>query len=457
MEQKNKSSLSFSGIELKFIYSFLIDFNDFGEFVSHLTDRKWGEEKKYKIEPHDIRDRQLASTVKISRVIKLIDGSEVHCVLISKEWDNKDIYQVLSDNNNTAEDLNILITTSGRIHDSGMGTFSITLKNAGARKRFNISDFNLLFRLVERVSDGNNFVFLKKISDSENSKFRLDLLFKIYMNGLKDQLTNIDGSQNIKFVDEEETFDDSNKDSFSQIPYVITIGELQQEQYENIFIGEDRIEDNIRNEISLLLLRVINISNENEIRLEPKDLANINLQYIKSYFEFDEKKNIPVNLAMDKRMYYQFHPRSCLILTPNAELAPASFLIPSIQNTLEITRTRWYSGIIINSILDSAIHKLRDKYNPTETDFLEEIITIKKLYSQLLENPVIYGFEGGSVTAIAKIAEKKMWLQEIIDLTSAKMRIIDQIYEGQKAAYYARKSKELAEKGRKIYGSDSSK
>ena len=135
-------------------------------------------------------------------------------------------------------------------------------------------------------------------------------------------------------------------------------------------------------------------------------------------------------------MFYTIGKRGALAVTPDLKNNPSFFVLPTLANLVEILRSRWHLGTIVNLKLDESLEKIArlnsNKNNQISLDdILDDIYKCRTLFGFFLQNPTPYLFDGGAITDIAEAGENLFWLRHLSNVTEKKFNVIDGLLKDQ--------------------------
>jgi hypothetical protein len=163
------------------------------------------------------------------------------------------------------------------------------------------------------------------------------------------------------------------------------------------------------------------------------DFLHISEDYLFSFVPFNAKRQGLVNLCLDRRLFFSFSRRAALALTPSLADVPSYFVVPSLLNLCEILRVRWYMGSIVSAELDKAIAKIGGSTpgnggKPLDVrQVIEEMFKWRTLGGAFLRDPIPFLFDGGSVSEIADLADRLLWLDHLRVEVTRKFDFLDKL------------------------------
>lgn len=165
-----------------------------------------------------------------------------------------------------------------------------------------------------------------------------------------------------------------------------------------------------------------------------QDYHHLSEDYIKTVLPYSHDRNILLNLCLDRRLFFSFSKRGAIAISANIHDIPSSFVVPSYLNLCEIIRARWHMGNIVNTILNRFIEELFENFRLSNSDkklssinILDKLFKYRSYSAAMLNDPIPHLFDGGSITEIAEIASKKLWIDELKNTISDKFELIDKL------------------------------
>jgi len=241
--------------------------------------------------------------------------------------------------------------------------------------------------------------------------------------------------ENLWFI--EEQLDDSDSRQDFQTPYILTAAEVKQSSYDRF--RQSPTIDTAR-EVASIMCR----QTEDNRRLLG-GFRHMSRDYI-SKFMNSERGGLS-NLCLDGRLFFSFSKRGGIALTSSFDFLPATFVVPSLANLLEIIRARWHMCCILNLELDDLADKVDEVHQRAATSggpiappgFYDKLRGARQMYTRFLRDPIPYLFDGGSVTEIARIARRELGLDDLSACIDLKMDALDKIVQDWEAAEFARR------------------
>jgi hypothetical protein len=158
------------------------------------------------------------------------------------------------------------------------------------------------------------------------------------------------------------------------------------------------------------------------------EYLNLNDDYLSRVLPFNRERNELANLCLDRRLFFTFNRRGAIAITSSLDDIPSSFVIPSLLNLCELLRARWYLANIVNIRLDRAIADAcsGERFG---ADILNEMFHWRAMFANFYRDPVPFLFDGGSVTELAEIADRELWLKKLSGETTRKFALLDRIVQ----------------------------
>jgi hypothetical protein len=206
-----------------------------------------------------------------------------------------------------------------------------------------------------------------------------------------------------------------------QNPYLFAMLELEAESYARFRNGGDEL---TLKEICSILCRIT--LDNGKIR---EEFDKISLDYIHSALDFDSSEGKLRNQCLDDRLFFTMGRRAASAITPDRKNLPTSFVVPSLLNLVEILRSRWHLGNIVNVRLNEAIEKASASICASPSQILESVYLWRGLFASFLCDPVPFLFDGGSITEIADKAGEVFWLDRLRDDANRKFNTLDRLIE----------------------------
>jgi len=164
-----------------------------------------------------------------------------------------------------------------------------------------------------------------------------------------------------------------------------------------------------------------------------KDFLHISEDYLATFLPYNAMRQGLVNLCLDRRLFFSFSRRAAVALTPRLDEIPSYFVVPSLLNLCEILRIRWYMGSIVSAELDNAIAKIGSSTpgsggKPLDVkQVIEEMFKWRTLAGAFLRDPIPFLFDGGSVSEIADLADRLLWLDHLRVEVTRKFDFLDKL------------------------------
>lgn len=164
-----------------------------------------------------------------------------------------------------------------------------------------------------------------------------------------------------------------------------------------------------------------------------QDANKLKREYVFNSFGFyhcpaDEKNRSGLrmkNYSHHCDLFYTIGKRGAVAISPDFTSNPSYYVLPTFLNLIEILRSRWHIGSIVNLKLDELLESIS---HTNEMDVLQEkVFRCKVLYGLFLKNPTPYLFDGGAITDIAEVGESIFWLDKLSSEMEKKFYIIDNL------------------------------
>jgi hypothetical protein len=204
-----------------------------------------------------------------------------------------------------------------------------------------------------------------------------------------------------------------------QSPFVITLAKVSDASYARLQQGDDGL---VREVCSMLCKQTLEYQHVSD------NFLRMNLQYARDKGLCDADCNILHNYCLDDRAFFAFSERGALFMSADFEAIPAVFVAASFVNALEIVRSRWLFGCELSTRLNQLIDRFtapdaKDRID----DRAEEAVSVRKIYSKFVHDPTDYLLDGGSVTEIARKAERDFAILDIESDVRHKLNALDSI------------------------------
>lgn len=327
------------------------------------------------------------------------------------------------------------LSYSLRIYENGSGncTFSFNIIDPTYYK------INAILRLSSSIvieSKPNNQKYktssiikmnssLKKYSKEDCSEIDLIKIFDAILND--SIFPKIWKSKNLWL--DKKTINNKN-DCFNnwQTPYALSIIELDEKDYRDF---EDLQEKDTVKELGAIACR---LSSEND-KIETEFLK-LKREYIFDSLgfyrcQFDEKKNDGIrmkNYSHHADLFYTIGKRGAIALTYDLNCNPSYYAIPTLLNLVEILRSRWHLGSIVNLKLDDLLEKISQP-NIILDEMQEAVFKCRLLFGLFLKDPSPYLFDGGAITEIAEAGESIFWIKRLSLEMDKKIAVIDRLLD----------------------------
>lgn len=165
------------------------------------------------------------------------------------------------------------------------------------------------------------------------------------------------------------------------------------------------------------------------------DAYKIKREYVFSSLGFyhcppDEQNRTGIrmkNYSHHSDLFYTIGKRGAIAISPDFESNPSYFVLPTLINLVEILRSRWHLGSIVNLKLDDLLEVISQTNDLNE--FQDKVFSCKVLYGLFLKDPTPYLFDGGAITEIAEAGEEIFWLRRLSSEMEKKLSIIDALLD----------------------------
>ncbi|MBI5371269.1 MAG: hypothetical protein HZA79_04490 [Sphingobacteriales bacterium] len=447
-EQKSHKFLKYEKAIINFVYSFSWDVtqSDFSELEEALKQNKewhtlflfnrpvsWAEKK----DQASYHPNIVSQNISVLHYSGTIDNKALVVVPISKDK-NGQLFNTIRYKKVFAK-LNFAL----RLYENGAGncTFTFILD---APNFFNIHS---VIRLASSISFNEN----DKETKDENQKHNTHSFLRGSTNAnkflLKDKdkisltelFSRVIDSQIMPTVWKEKAlwFDKKvikkNKHDFKtwQTPYIHTILEIDKTDFKNF---EDNQDKNTVKELGSFIARFSTDNstiNTEFFKLKREYIFN-SLGFYACYNDDEKKDGIRLkNYSHHSDLFYTIGKRGALAITPNLKSNPSYFAIPTLLNLVEILRSRWHLGSIVNLKLDDTL-QLISRSKPGELEnILDDVFLCRALYGFFLQNPAPYLFDGGAITEIAEAGEETFWLKKLTVDTERKFGVLEKLLRDQ--------------------------
>lgn len=214
-----------------------------------------------------------------------------------------------------------------------------------------------------------------------------------------------------------------------QTPYALSIIELDEEDYQYF---EDLQEKDTIKELGAIACR---LSSENDkietefLKLKREYIFD-SLGYYRCQFDENKKDGMRLkNYSHHADLFYTIGKRGALAITHDLNCNPSYYAIPTMLNLVEILRSRWHLGSIVNLKLDDTLQLIARSKNLDIV--LDDIFLCRALFGFFLQNPAPYLFDGGAITEIAEAGEETFWLKKLTLETERKFDVLDKLLKDQ--------------------------
>lgn len=158
-----------------------------------------------------------------------------------------------------------------------------------------------------------------------------------------------------------------------------------------------------------------------------------NLKFVRIPSDYSHHADYLKNYALSSKFLISFFPRSMLFVCHDLEENVEKPLSQSLVNLAEIMKMRSHMCTIINVLLDRKLEKFKVGQEPAKVlediELFQRIMNRRKQFATFLNNPIIYEFEGGSITELGKVANEKLQMGLLTELLLRKFEVIDKFYE----------------------------
>ncbi len=228
------------------------------------------------------------------------------------------------------------------------------------------------------------------------------------------------------FRSDEEVIDLDDLNQDFQSPFVFTIAQVER----NSFLRFRKASTiNAAREIGSILCKVTLDNRHIE-----EDYLHTSEDYLTSVLPYNRERHGLVNLCLDRRLFFAFSRRGAIALTANLKDIPSYFVIPSLLNLCEILRVRWYMGSVVSAGLDMAIAKVGSSSPEANSaasldtrETVKEMFKWRTMAGAFLRDPVPFLFDGGSVSEIAEMADRLLWLDHLRVEVTRKFDFLDNL------------------------------
>lgn len=214
-----------------------------------------------------------------------------------------------------------------------------------------------------------------------------------------------------------------------QTPYALSIIELDENDYRDF---EDLQKKDTIKELGAIACR---LSSENDkieteyLKLKREYIFD-SLGFYRCQFDKEKKDGIRLkNYSHHADLFYTIGKRGALAITYDLNCNPSYYAIPTLLNLVEILRSRWHLGSIVNLKLDDTLQLIARSRNLEIV--LDDIFLCRALFGFFLQNPAPYLFDGGAITEIAEAGEETFWLKRLTLETERKFDVLDKLLKDQ--------------------------
>jgi hypothetical protein len=410
MAEDTQGFLSYKSVDIYFIFSFALDYQDAASepLVKRMQEAGWQEGL-----PLDRQGRPPFLSIK-KRVGEAL-RSTTWCKLVLPRTRARLVYRESFSGAARADQFDTHVEAWARTFDSGAGciTFKVSL------------DEDVTFRRIYEAHSLSQRLF-----DHETSYAALHIdgqegnLFHFFRTFLRKEFDTDHAGEPITLLDEEVLdFDDAELDA--QNPYVLSAVELQPGDADPHFLGKSPTKTLRFKELASILFRLV---------YHPSFFEDVcrNLEFVQIPSELLDDGLLLRNFSWDSRSLMCFCRTSSLFAClDDKDQVPAALIRNSLLDTLEIVRARWHMSILLNAQLDGDLEDFR-KYEEGDTLFvLHQLVKRRRQFAVFLHDPLPYSFEGGSVSMVADLAAKELQLPELRRMTFEKLATLDQLHSDQ--------------------------
>lgn len=449
-----KKSLEFQTPKIRYLYNFLCDFLDL-DFIS--TDKN---EKTIESCINDHFDKKeivvFCGNLYDRNGIEGLFRSKIQQKIVIDLYKSERAKLTLSD----ADEIPIQLSTQICLSDSGLGLCEIKVELPDAQE-VDLPTIHNLLALVKEAGNHDKEIYLSY--DKISSKI---IPYDIFINAIYDlfhAFSDKKGPVNIEWESINKNLNsgkeihqynvellDCQVAQFSknhkkkgflefieyQKPYVVTELTLPGPLYQEIFLDENPKMDakgaiekrkKYGKELASILLREI----------KPQ-----NIKYIDPTFPAWDDLGLAgiantTNLNLNSMLYFSLHFRSALIIRNGAASKnddPGPLVIPGILSMIDSIRSRWYSLLILNGLLDVLLRELR-KNKGYSLKLTKDILRRRMKLGDVLEDPLLYQWGGGSAPEAYAVARRTFSIERLEKAALQKFTLLDRTMEDMGKAY----------------------
>ena len=204
-----------------------------------------------------------------------------------------------------------------------------------------------------------------------------------------------------------------------QAPYIFTVAEVNQESFE--LVGRNGI--GTAKELGSVLCKMVL---DNRV---VSDYLNLGDDYLRKVVGLSGNDGPISNLSLDARLFFALSRRGALAVTTRTDEMPGYFVLPSFLNLVEILRSRWHMGNVVNISLDAAIRRVATSMDNNPSQLLDQMFVLRSAFANFMRDPVPYLFDGGSVTELAEQAQREFWLLDLRQVIAEKLDMLDKLVQ----------------------------
>lgn len=143
------------------------------------------------------------------------------------------------------------------------------------------------------------------------------------------------------------------------------------------------------------------------------DFQHLSTDYLVKALNYDQINDRLISLSHDDRLFFTFSKRGAVAISAAPNRLPALFVIPSLLNLFELAKARLHSGIVLGVRLAELANRLATMKPDASPIDEVEYAHLRRLVVLNLQNPLQYLFDGGSVTELALVIEKTLFVNQI--------------------------------------------
>lgn len=143
------------------------------------------------------------------------------------------------------------------------------------------------------------------------------------------------------------------------------------------------------------------------------DFQHLSTDYLVKALNYDEDQGRLVSLSHDHRLFFTFSKRGAVAISAAPNKLPALFVIPSLLNLFELAKARLHSGVVLGVRLAEMASNLANMKPDAAPIDEVEYAHLRKMVVLNLQNPLQYLFDGGSVTELALVIERTLFVNQV--------------------------------------------